>query len=471
MPSSAPDDYDRVPYPSKAEPLAHPDVLRRAALERGLAAAPAERARVLELGCGDAANLVALAFRLPEARFVGLDRSRGAMGRAQNAVTSLELKNLDLRCVDLSRVNVEAGTFDYVVAHGLASWVDPETLDTALSLARRALDARGVLYLSYNVSVAWGLRGALRETLQQAARGVDDPTERIARARKALELLASVLGPPRQGEHHSFVLAREIELLREAPDYAILHDFLSLHNHAYSVREMASRAARHGLAMLSELRIVGVDRRTSAARRAHIARVTGDPMMAELVSDVLDRRAFRATAFVRSDAPFEASARRGVDLDAVELATPLLVRAEPLVYEAPDGSVVRLEDVGLGAAIAELARAWPAGSSLRALEAVDEPALRELLLALIAAGHVHARERPFRCAAVLTERPTASRLARYEAARRPFATNVQHEPIPLDGASRELLRAMDGSRTLAELEALGGRERLDAIRHEGLLEA
>jgi hypothetical protein len=134
--------------------------------------------------------------------------------------------------------------------------------------------------------------------------------------------------------------------------------------------------------------------------------------------------------------------------------------------------VVSFEDERVARAIALLAERWPVGLTLPELAArvevaPDEPVLEDVLGALCDAGHLVVWWRPLPCAAELGERPTATALARYEAARRVSITNLLHEGVPLDDAARALVLRADGTRTRAELEALGSRERLEAMRREG----
>ena len=469
---TAPDGYEQVPYPSLAEPLTHPDVLRDAARRRGLDAPDAEKARVLELGCGDAAGLVAMGWRLRGGRFVGIDRSVAAIARGQAALTSLGLSNVELIAADLSSIETEPGTFDYVVAHGLASWVTLETLNRALALARRAIHPRGVVYLSYNVSVAWGIRGGLRDVLVRATRGIDEPKTKLVQARQMLRLLLDLAGTPQARDAHSFVLRRELELLMSAPDHALFHDILAPHHHAYSVEEMAAHAGRHELRMLAELRSVGSDARTWLARREALERLTRDPILAELASDVLDRRAFRATAFCRADAPVAAPLTARDLLGEGRLACRLVPADEKKSFRSPDGTIVSVDDESVARAIGALVSRWPSGLGLTELAEIagvspDDAGFVETLAALRDASHLAVWRRPLPCAAELGERPMATALARYEAARRVSATNLLHEGVPLDDAARRLVLQADGTRTLAELEALGSRERIEAMRREG----
>ena len=82
--------YDAVAYPSRCCPQAHPDRLATLATLFGMAPAPVERCRVLELGCGDGRNLLALAFALPGSTFVGVDLAPSAVARAKDEADNVD---------------------------------------------------------------------------------------------------------------------------------------------------------------------------------------------------------------------------------------------------------------------------------------------------------------------------------------------------------------------------------------------
>ena len=89
-------DYDRVPYASYPHADTHPDRLCVIAGLHGMSAAPASDCRVLELGCGSGDNLLPMACELPDSAFVGVDLSRGAIGRGNVAIAQLDLSNIRL---------------------------------------------------------------------------------------------------------------------------------------------------------------------------------------------------------------------------------------------------------------------------------------------------------------------------------------------------------------------------------------
>ena len=142
--------YDRVPYPGYPYAQTDPDRLATLATLFGLEPPALETCRVLELGCGDAANLVSLAVSYPDASFLGVDAAQGAVARARALVAALGLTNVALEAGALERMQPSPGGFDYVIAHGVYSWVAPPVRDRLLALCRSALSAHGVAYVSYD---------------------------------------------------------------------------------------------------------------------------------------------------------------------------------------------------------------------------------------------------------------------------------------------------------------------------------
>ena len=115
--------YDEVLYPSKTLPQTHPSRLATVAFLRGMQPASVARCRVLELGCGTAANLIPMAFHHPESEFVGLDLAERPIALGRSTISDLGLRNITLHLMDLRESNPEQlGYFDYIIAHGVYSW-------------------------------------------------------------------------------------------------------------------------------------------------------------------------------------------------------------------------------------------------------------------------------------------------------------------------------------------------------------
>src|SRR5262249_31003951 len=159
-----------VPYGDNVFPNTHPERMAAVASLFGLRTAPADDCRVLDLGCGTGANLIPMALVLPGSRFVGIDLSQRQIAHGQRTVAELGLTNVDLRPLSILDVGGDLGTFDYVICHGVFSWVPPAVQDKILDVCRDNLRPDGVAYVSYNTYPGWHIRGMIREMMNYHVR-------------------------------------------------------------------------------------------------------------------------------------------------------------------------------------------------------------------------------------------------------------------------------------------------------------
>src|SRR3972149_10817617 len=93
--------YNEVPYPGAAVTTTHPAQVGALARLFGMRPAAAERCRVLELGCGDGANLVPMAYGLPGSEFIGIDLSVRQVETATDLARQLGLTNVRFITMDI----------------------------------------------------------------------------------------------------------------------------------------------------------------------------------------------------------------------------------------------------------------------------------------------------------------------------------------------------------------------------------
>src|SRR5262249_61748376 len=91
-------------------------------------------------------------------------------------------------------VGPDFGTFDYILCHGVYSWVPPAVQDKILAICRQHLSPDGVAYISYNTYPGWHLRGMVREMLRYHVRQFSEAAARVQQARAFLEFLAQAVG-------------------------------------------------------------------------------------------------------------------------------------------------------------------------------------------------------------------------------------------------------------------------------------
>jgi SAM-dependent methyltransferase len=182
--------YDEILYPGLPYPQTHPDRLATLARLFGLQPPALETCRVLEIGCGDGANLIPMAFGLPQGEFVGLDIAARPLESGRERAAALGLGNVRLLELDLMELPADLGEFDHVVAHGFYSWVPEPVRDALLAACARHLRPSGVAYVSYNTQPGGHLRQMVREMMLYHVDRAPDSQTRIKQARALLRFVA-----------------------------------------------------------------------------------------------------------------------------------------------------------------------------------------------------------------------------------------------------------------------------------------
>jgi SAM-dependent methyltransferase len=448
--------YDTVPYPTWPRLETHPDRLAAVAILHGLTPAPVDACRLLEIGCGSGGNLVSMAHTLPTSEFTGIELARAPAAAARDAARALGLRNFRILREDFRKASRTLGRFDYIVAHGVYSWIPAEARDALLALCRKRLAPGGVAMLSYNVYPGRHLRHMLRGMMLYHTGGAADPEQ----ARALLTVLrreAVLTGAWRA------LLEEEIdEALRREPA-SLVHDDLAAVNHPVWFHEFAAQAARHGLRYLGDAHL-----QESLDVRGALAGVR-DRIAREQYLDFLKLRRFRQTLLCRGDEkPSAAPQLRRIS----RLAFSSPARAEGEFLTGATGVKIRRGDPLVEAIAATLAAAWPRPVPFAALR--RHPGAREVLFSLSAGGFVEPHAWHFPCAAAPAERPAVSALARYQLRSGRFVTTLCHRTVELDDRTALLASLADGTRDRAALAREWGKDAakaLDWLAAMALLEA
>src|ERR1700692_2934098 len=155
--------YDEVLYPSGLFPQTHPDRIGTVAHLRGMPLNSIECCRVLELGCGAADNLIALAFQFPDSEFVGIDLGRVPIASGQALVTELGMRNVTLLAMDLCDPGLsQFGEFSFIIVHGVYSWVPQSVRERILQICQNMLNRQEIAYISYNTYPGCHFRDLVR---------------------------------------------------------------------------------------------------------------------------------------------------------------------------------------------------------------------------------------------------------------------------------------------------------------------
>lgn len=469
--------YDEVLYPSAVYSQTHVDRLAVMAALFGMSPAPVECCRVLELGCGDGTNLIAMALGLPESEFVGIDLAQSAIAKGNATIEALHLGNVSLRALDVMQTPADLGRFDYIIAHGLYSWVPSEVRDKIMAICGQHLSADGVAYVSYNAYPGNHARDMVRGMMRYHVAQFRQPQEQILQARSLLKFLAESKEEP---DVYHALLKRELERTLKYPDAGFYHDDLSPVNHPVYFHEFMAHAARHGLQFLAEAEILDMkeDKYPPHVAAVLAALKDGDVLAREQYLDFLRCRSFRQTllchAGIRLDRASTPERVRRLHVAAeVKMASPEgdVASRSPVLFLGPKGAEIETDRPVVKTAFVRLGAVWPCHVHFDELLAfvrnrlgrdadgasvgVGEDA-QELGVALAQAhraGFVEFHAMPHKFAAEAGERPVASPLARLQLREGGVAVaSMRHGILKIeDDLGRRLVMLLDGTRDRAVL--------------------
>jgi SAM-dependent methyltransferase/methyltransferase-like protein len=463
-------EYDRVPYPSHSFKQSHPDRMHVVASVFGMHPAPVERCRVLELGCGSGVNLLSMAHRTPDSEFLGVDLAPSAVEQAREGARALDLANVRFLAADLSALPPDLGTFDYVVSHGVYSWVPRPVRDALLDACRRHLAPQGVAYVSYNAFPGGYMTEMVRQMLLFHVRAHEDPVERVQAAMGFAQFLAEVhRGTP---DLYRQFLSNELDELVSRSASGVYHDTLAAVNEPSWFHEFAAHAGRHGLAYLSEADYFEM---TSGFLPAPVLDVLSkfatDRLLAEQYLDFVKCRRFRQTLLCHASVEPVPARAEGV-VRRFHVASPVrpagggeadLRPGERVAFEAPAGGKLHLEHPFAKAALVALGSVWPRTLSFDELvgaahelssehvsaDAVAEQVvpLENLLLRAYANAFVRLHALPVRGARAPGTHPSASEIARWQAATGLDLTSGDGSAIKVaEPLVRHVVTLLDGTR-------------------------
>lgn len=466
---SNPDSYDRVPYVSRSVPQMHPDQLAIAARLRGLAPKDLARCRVLELGCADGSHLIPLAAHFPGSHFVGVDASAVQVQGGRELIAALGLSNIELHAADFLQYPQADGPapepFDYILCHGVYSWVPPNVQARVLQICQQHLSEAGLAYISYNIYPGFYRRQHIMEMMRYHTSGLKDPAEIVRQARALLKfLIDSAPDPDSTGVR---LLREEAQRIGPLPDSYVFHEHYEADNRPCYFHEFMREASAHQLQYVGDAIVtLGLAGLGPAAQQI-FSQLSEDVVRQEQYLDFLRSTSLRSSILCRSSQvlrpdPAPQDLRQ---LFILSMATPdsmdaltgdKLRQPIPVKFRARLGEG-QVDNPLFKTLFLALFRSRPSAMTLPDLATTMSSLLGETVsedtaLQLATYGHrtgicmLRSYHPPMTKG--ISERPGTSPLTRAQAQRAGWATGPWHDPLALDPLQRTLLTLLDGSRDL-----------------------
>ncbi len=472
--------YDEIPYPSHPFEATHPDHIYTLARLFKLEAKLPDNARVLELGCAGGGNIIPLAAQMPNCEVVGVDLSSRQIDDGKKIVEALGLKNISLRAQDFQSIDESFGQFDYILCHGVFSWVPPFAQQRILEVCQERLTDNGVGYISYNCYPGWFMRGMIRQMMLHHVGNIQEPKGKIQQARALLNFL--VESTEGQETPYAKIVKSELDLLAKHPDSYLFHEHLEENNRPMFFYEFVEMAKNHKLQFLGESSLASMVTNNLPTKAAEaLSKLTNDVHHRGQYTDFVTNRMFRQSLVCREgvklnrnldleriqDGYFTGNIRVEGEVEAHELLSP----EKEVTFKCANGRKLQTKHPVLKALILSIGESWPAAKTIGEIRedvqkklaetltvgATQEASLSNVissnLMQLLVRGDIECKLVKDRFTTAVSEKPSVSPLARYQATGGGAITTLRHGMFGPDALTRLLLPSIDGTKSQQDIAA------------------
>ena len=413
--------------------------------------------RVLEIGCATGGNLVPMAEQLAGSHVVGFDLSQRQVDKANDWIVELNLKNIEIMQLDIAD-HQKLGEFDYIICHGVYSWVPAETQNSILELVTHHLSPKGIAYISYNTKPGWNVRGIVRDMMLFHTQGIDNAADRIAHARQWLSFMVESVAP---ADPYGMLLKNELDILHGRSEEYLIHEYFEDANHPVYFHEFAASLASKKLKYLSEADVESTfhsDLPNEILKT--LERISEDEIRLEQYLDFLRKRTFRQSLVCHADQGLHRVLEPRI-VDHFFLESLLVPTNTPMHFRNRfSGISLAIEEPMLHTAVGILAELnksdWRFSELVeevarRTNHTIDQEKLRRMVLQAFASGHMAFHSVPPRYSYDLSGFPQASRCARSQSRLGPGVTSLSHHNVVLSEIDRLVLQSLDGATPVSDV--------------------
>ena len=246
--------YSELGYKSMPFPYTTPATLEAYAALVGISAPNPKTARVLELGATYGGNIISQALFNPDATFVGIELSQEQVEKGNEVIANAGLTNVSLIQSDIASIGSEIGTFDYIIAHGVYSWVDDGVKEALLRLINEHLAEDGIAYISYNTYPGWHTMVEVRQLMMFSNRDKTqfNHKEKVLHGKTIGSIVGSqILKYDNLKERNSKFLGA-LRSVMQKDEYYVGHDHLEPNNDPVYFYQFNDHLGAHNLAYLCD---------------------------------------------------------------------------------------------------------------------------------------------------------------------------------------------------------------------------
>jgi methyltransferase-like protein/cyclopropane fatty-acyl-phospholipid synthase-like methyltransferase len=285
--------YDEMPYESYPFPYTRPEYTRTVGKLFGMNPPDIETARILELGSSNGGNLVNFAANYPKSYTIGVDLSKVEIDNGNKKITELGLKNIELKHMSITDIDENFGQFDYIICHGVFSWVPKFVRDKILEVTKKLLTPNGIAFISYNTLPGWNMINTIRDMMMFHSSIFDDTQNKLQQAKLFLNFVNESLDS--SASPYAKFLKLEAGNLSKHEDHYLRHEYLAEENVQFYFHDFMDMAKAQGLSYLGDTNIHAMFLGNLPESAAEKLKSINDIVRTEQYMDFIQNKRFRCT--------------------------------------------------------------------------------------------------------------------------------------------------------------------------------
>ncbi|MGL6193982.1 MAG: methyltransferase regulatory domain-containing protein, partial [Thermoguttaceae bacterium] len=297
--------YDEVLYDALPHTQGNIRLIETVADLFGVPTKDVNNARILEIGTATGKTIIPQAEELPNSQFLGIDLSDQQIKVGQQFIRTLGLKNIELRHANMMDVDASWGEFDYIISHGVYSWIPPFVQDKMLEICSQNLAPGGVAMISYNTYPGWHFKEYVRNIMLLHAVQANTFTDSDTKVQQARAIVNYIAQRANQKPDSYFAKFTEEmkQMIQGVDDYYLYHEYLEPENHPCYLLDFCRRLHDKRLKHVSDFEWTDFQIWLTDAELSRLIEKTHHTEISEQYMDFIINRTFRSSIICRSDVP------------------------------------------------------------------------------------------------------------------------------------------------------------------------
>ena len=288
--------YDDFPYDSYPFPQTRPEAIYATGKLFSFDAQLPAKARVLSIGCSYGMELIPFALNNPDSSCLGIDISKKEIEHGQKIIKDLEINNVELKAISVSDIDESYDKFDYIICHGVISWVPDYVKNKIFEVCKNNLAENGIAFISYNVFPGWNMANNAKDMMRYHAKNFNSNIDKLQQGKFFLDFVNDALTSSETP--YALALKKEIEFLKTQKDYYIFHEYIEGINKPFYFHEFVGKLSENKLNYLADSQVSTMFHDNLPKKAAELFAQINDLVKSEQYCDFIYNRRFRNSLVV-----------------------------------------------------------------------------------------------------------------------------------------------------------------------------